>query len=191
MKYWINIARHAQVLEACHGAKPPTIRLDIGCIPHELLTGIGIRTKVFLNTLCKKKRWILLNVFPICIVWSAKKLSCHHGNMPTQVLFTLNWQNKNNIGIQMKYHVDADKYTTEVFHDNMICMTPSSWCKCYSIAFYITKLLHAVICINKYNKYFIIMNIYGNYKFLLQLLTYKYFKYNFINFINFTNHKIH
>ena len=35
------------------------------------------------------------------------------------------------------------------------------------------------------------MNIYGNYKFLLQLLTYKYLKYNFINFINCTNHKMH
>ena len=64
MKNRINIARHAQVLEARHGAKPPTISLDFGCISHDIVTEIGIRTKVFLNTLRKKKVPNTFKFFP-------------------------------------------------------------------------------------------------------------------------------
>ena len=51
MEYCTSIAHHAQVLEPRHSAKPPTNRLDNCCIPHELLSRVGNRTKVFLNTL--------------------------------------------------------------------------------------------------------------------------------------------
>ena len=64
-----------------------------------------------------------------------KNSLCRHGDMPTDVIFTMKLSIYNNIYMHSTEHVDADKSTTQVFKNTFTLVAANTVSQCNRIAF--------------------------------------------------------